>query len=256
MEEIIKSPLILSDDGLGRMVYMKCDYMLPTGSFKYREAMVVKRFAKMQGVNTIIVATSGNTGEAITSICGDLDVIVYTWNDKVPRIRVIKQVMDEYEMSDKGRTILFAGSSNQLKMIAHQIMAREILQQVHEVYRDNPPNHYFQATGGGYGCAAIKAVWPARSTTVVPVRPETELIPRWAPALADAPEMPEALVVSASEIYRAAEHLQGLMNCLPAPGLEAAVGLAGWWQWSKKYGNTERPPVINLTGALKGPMPW
>jgi len=256
MEEIIKSPLILSDDGCGRMVYFKCDYMLPTGSFKYREAMVVKRFAEMQGVNTIIVATSGNTGKSITSICNDLEVIVYTWNDEVPRIRVIKQVMDEYEMADKGRTILFAGSNNHLKMLAHQIMAREILRQVHEVHHDNPSHHYFQATGGGYGCAAVKAVWPARSTTVVPVRPELELIPLWAPALVDAPELPEAVVVSASEIYRAHEHLRGLMTFSPPPGLEAAVGLAGWWQWAKKYECPERPPVINLTGALKGPTPW
>jgi hypothetical protein len=256
MEEITRSPLILSDDGCGRMVYFKCDYMLPTGSFKYREAMAVKHFAALQGVRTVIVATSGNTGEAITSICKDLDVIVYTWDDKVPRIRVIKQVMDEYEMSDKGRTFLFAGSNNQLKMIAHQIMAREILQQIHEVYRDNPSHHYFQATGGGYGCAAVKAVWPARSTTVVPVRPEAELIPRWAPALADAPELPEVIEVSASEIYRAAEHLRSLVNSLPPPGLEAAVSLAGWWHWAKKYGYPERPPVINLTGALKGSVPW
>lgn len=256
MEEMIQSPLMLSDDGCGRMVYFKCDYMLPTGSFKYREAMVVKSLAALQGVDTIIVATSGNTGAAITEICNNLEVIVYTWNSEIPRIRVIKQVMDEYEMADKGRTILFAGGSNQLKMIAHQIMAREILQQVHEVYHDEPPTHYFQATGGGYGCAAIKAVWPARSTVTVPVRPEAELIPRWAPALVDAPDLPEAVVVSANEIYRAADHLASLVNCLPPPGLEAAVGLAGWWQWSKIHGNTERPPVINLTGALKGPMPW
>lgn len=254
--EIIRSPLMLSDDGCGRMVYFKCDYMLPTGSFKYREAMVVKNLAALQGIDTIIVATSGNTGDAIKSICDNLEVRVYTWSATISRMRVIKQVMDEYETSNKGRTILFAGSSNHLKMIAHQIMAREILQQVHEVHHGEPPTHYFQATGGGYGCAAIKAIWPARSTVTVPVRPEAELIPQWAPALADSPEPPEAVVVSKSEIYCAMDYLASLVNCLPPPGLEAAVGLAGWWRWSKIHGNTERPPVINLTGTLKGPMPW
>lgn len=247
---------MLSDDGCGRMVYFKCDYMLPTGSFKYREAMVVKNLATLQGIDTVIVATSGNTGHAMIEICNNLNVEVYTWSAGTPRMRVIKQVMDEYEMADKGRTILFAGGNNQLKMIAHQIMAREILQQVHEVYHDGPPTHYFQATGGGYGCAAVKAVWPARSTVTVPVRPEAELIPKWAPALVDAADLPEAVVVSASEIYRAMNHLASLVSWLPPPGLEAAVGLAGWWKWSKIHDAPERPPVINLTGALKGPMPW
>lgn len=255
MEKMIQSPLIFADDNRGRMVYFKCDYMLPTGSFKYREAMFVKKFAALQGVKTVIVATSGNTGEAITEVCKELNVLVYPWSDKVPRIRAIKQVMDEYEMSDKGRTILFAGSSNHLKMLAHQAMAREILQQVHEVYQDEPPTHYFQATGGGYGCTAIKAVWPARNTVAVPVRPEPSLLPRWAPALVDAPDMIEAVIVSASEICQASTYLRDLIGCLPPPGLEAAVSLAGWWRWSREFGAPERPPVINLTGALKGPMP-
>lgn len=256
MEELVRSPLMFSDDGRGRMVYFKCDFLLPTGSFKYREAMVVKHFAALQGIETVIVATSGNTGAAMTEICNNLNVIVYQWNSEIPRIRAIKQVMDEYEMSDKGRTILFAGNSNQLKMIAHQIMAREILQQVHEIYHDEPPTHYFQATGGGFGCNAVKAVWPARNTVTIPVRPEAEILPRWAPALTDAPDLPEAVIVSAGEIYRALDHLSDIVNCLTLPGLEAAVGLAGWWRWSKMYGETDRPPVINLTGALKGPMPW
>ena len=59
------TPLVSDGDGLG--AWLKCDQLLPTGSFKDRGAAVLVALAIQHGVKRIIVDSSGNAGAAIAA---------------------------------------------------------------------------------------------------------------------------------------------------------------------------------------------
>lgn len=59
------TPLLSDGDGLG--AWLKCDQLLPTGSFKDRGATVLVALAIQHGVRRIIVDSSGNAGAAIAA---------------------------------------------------------------------------------------------------------------------------------------------------------------------------------------------
>jgi hypothetical protein len=66
-------------------------------------------------------------------------------------------------------------------------------------------------------------------------------------------------VVLASDIKKAWHHLAEMIDC--NIGLECAIALAGWQNylnayWVDRDKMLETPPVINLTGQLRGPLPW
>jgi hypothetical protein len=66
-------------------------------------------------------------------------------------------------------------------------------------------------------------------------------------------------IVAASDIKTAWNHLSEMVDC--SIGLECAIALAGWQNyinayWVDKDWILKVPPVINLTGQLRGPLPW
>jgi len=53
----------------GRAVYLKIDYMQPTGSFKDRGAFVMINKLKELGITEVVEDSSGNAGAAIAGYC-------------------------------------------------------------------------------------------------------------------------------------------------------------------------------------------
>jgi threonine synthase len=65
---LYKFPKIDSKD-LGFDLYLKDDSLNPTFSFKDRASAVVSGWAKENGINTIITASTGNAGSSLAGIC-------------------------------------------------------------------------------------------------------------------------------------------------------------------------------------------
>jgi len=184
-------------------------------------------------------------------------VISFIWGKELNRIEAIGKAFRAYEEKNPARTLLFAGSKHPIKILAHQMMAREVLAQTDQ--HNLTTTHYFQATGSGYGCDAMDAV--SRNIAAVRVRPERKFDPSlWAPALSDPPPMAELVLVSGDEIRRAWERLQKILpnDAKTRPGLEGAVALAGWEHWAElsPIAAARAIPVVNITGILRGELPW
>lgn len=251
-----RSPLFKNTDSNGRPVYFKCDHMLFSGSFKYREALIVSELQSVFAFDTVVLASSGNTSRALTMLLSNAKVVSYVWGPNMPRHEAVGRAIRDYESRNPARTLLLAGTRHPIKVLAHQMMAREVVSQCDRY--NVKPTHYFQATGSGYGCDAVDAVCPNMLT--FRVRPEPGLDPvLWAPALADPPPLDNVIHVSAAEIRRAWEALQTRVPTdeKSIPGLEAAVAFAGWEKWSAEATMPSKiVPVVNLTGALRGKLPW
>ncbi len=59
----------LGKENLGFDLYLKDDSQNPTFSFKDRASYIVSAFAKENGINTIVAASTGNAGSSIAGIC-------------------------------------------------------------------------------------------------------------------------------------------------------------------------------------------
>lgn len=59
----------LGKENLGFDLYLKDDSQNPTFSFKDRASAIVSAFAKENGINTIVAASTGNAGSSIAGIC-------------------------------------------------------------------------------------------------------------------------------------------------------------------------------------------
>lgn len=190
-------------------------------------------------------------------LLSNTEVISYLWGASLSRVEAVKYAIDTFRKYDPSKTLLLTGPANPIKVIAHESMARELLGQLRE--QNFRATHYFQATGSGYGCRAIQNI-VGEPIIPVMVRPEPKLdYLQWAPALADAPDLEDVLHVSAEEIQKAWEWLN---DCFthnlgePLPGLEAAVALAGARQYLREHPDQRIRPVVNLTGQLRGRLPW
>jgi threonine dehydratase len=67
---LVKSPLIkVFDEEFNRDIWFKCDFELPTGSFKYREAYELWRVLKANPqIKHVITTSSGNSAHAFAEL--------------------------------------------------------------------------------------------------------------------------------------------------------------------------------------------
>jgi len=72
------TPLIPSNLG-GRSVWLKCDYLLPTGSYKDRGAAVLLSHLKALGVRRVVEDSSGNAAASLAAYAAraDMDIEVF-----------------------------------------------------------------------------------------------------------------------------------------------------------------------------------
>jgi len=59
---------------MGESTYAKCDYIMPSGSFKDRGAQVLAALALRLGANSVVVDSSGNAGAAMAAHCARLGI--------------------------------------------------------------------------------------------------------------------------------------------------------------------------------------
>lgn len=254
---VMKSSLVIKKAYKETHFAFKCDYLLPSGSFKYREAYTIQNLEHLLNIETVILASSGNTHRAVKMLLSNTEVISYLWGAALSRIEATKCAIDTFRKYDPSKTLLLTGPLHPIKVIAHESMARELLGQLRE--QNFRATHYFQATGSGYGCRAIQNIIGEPIVPVM-VRPELSLdYLQWAPALADAPDLEDVLHISSEEIQSAWEWLNdsfsgGLGE--PLPGLEAAVAFAGAQKYLREHPDQKIRPVVNLTGQLRGRLPW
>ena len=249
------SSLTKYDDGIGGEVAYKFDYLLPSKSFKYREAVAICHIAKVLEVDRIIATSSGNTAAALRLCQKNSEILsldLFEWGPhKSYTFRSAAQAAagERYLAVNNPKTTLFVnGSRNPMRLLGHEILGCELLLQL------APWNtgtwHYFQATGSGYGCLGIDTVSGGllRTHRVRPVRE----VDAYAPALTDPPMRNDLIEICTDKIQAAYEFLAPNFEGV---GLEAACALAGYWAWRQTH--PELNCVINLTGALKGaPLPW
>lgn len=264
----MESRLTEGKDLEGNKVYYKCDFSLPSGSFKWREAFTAMKLycTPNTPINRVILASSGNTAMAFEQLR-----VMYKWpqyldtfiwgRDGETRSRATAHAQDCVIDNDPQTSLCLIGKHNPIKMLAQHAMARETYKQYVEL-TGNSPVIYVQTTGSGYGCDAVEAVWKEPCTVRVQVDSNLDH-KQWAPAIVDAPSAAYdgnyCSVVIASAIKTAWNHLAETIDC--NIGLECAIALAGWQNyinayWVDRDRMLETPPVINLTGQLRGPLPW
>lgn len=255
MEKLIASPVV-NVQLLGATVYLKCDYQLPSGSFKYREAAIVREYCRVADLDSIVAVTSGNTGDALREICKDFGVRIFTWGKDTTRTEATTAAFEIYKHMSRARTLWFSGSNHPLKVVAHRVMAHECLKHFQDWETEEIRPVYFQATGSGYGCRAVGDIF--QGSTVIRVRPRKNLGVEWCPALADPPACEEDVwYVGSEEIREAFEYLnRDVLFPAPQIGLEASTAYAACKSWLKAGNSTPGPIIVNLTGTLKTEVPW
>jgi threonine synthase len=261
----MESRLTEGKDLEGNKVFYKCDFRLPSGSFKWREAFMAHALYGASSIDRVILASSGNTAMAFEQLRvmykwpQYLDTFIWGRNGET-RSTATAYAQDCVIDNDPQTSLCLIGKHNPIKMLAHQQMARETYRQYLEL-TGKPPLTYVQTTGSGYGCDAVEAVWKEPYTIRVQVASNLDHR-QWAPAIVDAPSAADngnCSIVVASDIKTAWPHLAEMVDC--SIGLECAIALAGWQNylnayWVDKDKMLETPPVINLTGQLRGPLPW
>jgi hypothetical protein len=261
----MESRLTEGKDLEGNKVFYKCDFSLPSGSFKWREAVTAHALYGTSSIDRVILASSGNTAMAFEQLRvmykwpQYLDTFIWGRND-VTRSQARAYAQDCAIGHDPQTSLCLIGKHNPIKMLAQHTMARETYKQYLEL-TGKPPLIYVQTTGSGYGCDAVEAVWKEPYTVRVQVASILNH-KQWAPAIVDAPSAADRgsySAVNASDIKTAWHHLAEMVDC--NIGLECAIALAGWQNyinayWTYKDTMLETPPVINLTGQLRGPLPW
>ncbi len=65
-----RTPLL----AMGGSTYVKCDYIMPSGSFKDRGAQVLAALALRLGATSVVVDSSGNAGAAMAAHCARLGI--------------------------------------------------------------------------------------------------------------------------------------------------------------------------------------
>ncbi len=73
-EALPVEPLVTLGEGMTPLVridgvYVKIDYLFPTGSYKDRGAAVLISYCKQQGIESVVEDSSGNAGSAIAAYC-------------------------------------------------------------------------------------------------------------------------------------------------------------------------------------------
>jgi threonine synthase len=84
----------LNEQTLPFKIHLKDDSQNPTFSFKDRASAVVSAFAKEQGINTIVAASTGNAGSSLAGICaaqGQQAIIMVP--EKAPAAKLTQIVM-------------------------------------------------------------------------------------------------------------------------------------------------------------------
>lgn len=243
------------NDGIGGEVTYKFDYMLPSKSFKYREAVAIYHVARILEVDRIIATSSGNTASALRLCQKNSEILsldLFEWGPHKPyNFRSAAQAAagEHYLAVNNPKTTLFVnGSRNPMRLLGHEILGCELLLQL-QPWKTGTW-HYFQTTGGGYGCLGVE-IAGGGLIRAHRVRPSRE-VGTYTPALADPPVRNDLIEVCPDKIQAAYEFLAPNFTGV---GLEAACALAGYWAWRRTHdgGNC----VVNLTGSLKGaPLPW
>jgi hypothetical protein len=256
----VKSSMIkVYDEESNRDIWFKCDFELPTGSFKYREAYELdKLLSKFPNIKRVVTTSSGNSAHAFAELerrsHGLVKVTCFWWGNGTTREEANLQAYKLYMENDATTTLGLFGKNMPLKIAAHAHMAEEIAEDLSD--RNETLGWYYQTSGSGYGCRAIAKRFP--NADVIYCRPESEYN-LWAPAITDAPMLTRSnlnMCVPHDLIKKAFEHLNTIFKCTPRVGLEAATALAGYWAGPLYNKSLDNAVVINLTGVLRGEVPW
>ncbi|MEC9488842.1 MAG: pyridoxal-phosphate dependent enzyme [Halanaerobium sp.] len=108
---------LLQQDFLGHQVYLKLDYLFPTGSFKDRGAAVLVNRLLEMGVGRVVEDSSGNAGAAIAAYCAAAGIsctIVVPEDTSAGKIKQIKAYGAEIALAEGGRP----GASSLVRQLA------------------------------------------------------------------------------------------------------------------------------------------
>ena len=264
LSSYLPSALIRSQDGkFGVTVCFKCDFQLPTGSFKYREALAVDvTMRKYSSLKRVIVPSSGNSARAIQYLADQSDglyeAIPFIWDGDVSREEAHIRALREYLKHPATETVFLIGKDNPIKRRGHKILALELNSQLDFI--GERLGSYFQVAGSGYGCNAVAQQFP--DAKVYYCRPMDAHFESWAPAIVDAPVLSDKLNRVFAPTYLIREAYTYLNRLVTDPGdsvgLEAATALACFWLHYAEHGlpTDHGAVVINLTGRLRGKLPW
>jgi len=87
----VKTPLVARQIG-GSEVYLKLDYMMPTGSFKDRGARTLVSQLKAMGISEVVEDSSGNAGAAIAGYCAAAGIRCHIYIPESTSPGKIKQI--------------------------------------------------------------------------------------------------------------------------------------------------------------------
>lgn len=186
--QVMVTPLTLSkalSDLSGAEVYLKCDHVMTTGSFKFRGACnKIRLLAPPAKKDGVIVASSGNHGLAV-ALAGrmaQIPVTVYTSKTTDPvKLKAIRsygaelitrdatglEIELEARQQAQQQGKIFVSPYNDFEVIAGQgTIGIEILAQCHDVQA------VFAAVGGGGLISGL-------GTAVKATKPDTQIIGCW-----------------------------------------------------------------------------
>lgn len=210
-QDVAVTPLTYSaalSDALGCELYLKCEHLQTTGSFKYRGATNKLRVLRRQGIRTgVVTASSGNHGQAV-ALAGrnaGIPVRVYVAANASPaKIAAIRSYGAELEVLDvdplsvevEARRIAgeaqlpFISPYNDLDVVAGQgTIGMELLDQLPDM------DAIFASVGGGGLISGIAAAVKSK-------RPEARIVGCWpanSPAMYAALERGEIIDVPESD---------------------------------------------------------